>query len=427
MNFKAQGINKFNDYTNNQIRSAENIHIIGIDRGERNLLYISVIDMKGNIKEQYSLNEIVNEYNGQTFKTDYHALLQKREDERDKQRKSWGTIENIKELKEGYMSQVVHKLVQLMLKYNAVIVLEDLNKGMKNSRKKVEKQIYDKFETMLINKLSYVVDKQIKDKNADGGILNAYQLAAADLKDSKQNGSVFYIPAWNTSKIDPTTGFVNLFNLKDCTSEEKCKKFVELINDIRFNKQDNCFEFDINYPDFSGKDCGLRKEWTLCSYGSRIRTFKDSSQNNSWQSEDVDLTAEFKNLFDMYNIDLNNIKTDILTKTDSKFFKAERKDGFSGFIALFKLMLQMRNSKSGSTDSKDDYIISPVKNAKGIFYDSRNIDKTLPQDADANGAYNIARKGLILIDRIKKSENDTKINYAISNAEWLDYVQKNDM
>ena len=425
INFKAQGITKFNDYVNNQIRQTGNIHIVGIDRGERNLLYISVVDSAGNIKEQYSLNEIVNEYKGQLYKTNYHSLLDEKEKERDIQRKSWKTIENIKELKEGYMSQVVHKLVQLMLKYDAVLVLEDLNKGMKNSRKKFEKQVYDKFETMLINKLSYIIDKQVSDKKAEGGLLNAYQLASAELKDSKQNGFVFYIPAWNTSKIDPTTGFVNLFRLNDYTSEEKCKKFMEKFKSIKFNQQENYFEFEIHYPDFSGKDCGNRKDWTLCSFGERIRTFKDSHQNNCWQNEEIELTGEFKKLFDRYGISLNNIQTEILEKADAKFFKADGRGEYFGFMSLFKLMLQMRNSKTGSTNSEDDYIISPIKNAKGKFYDSRKDYEYLPKDADANGAYNIARKGLILLERIKHTQTGEKLNYAISNAEWLNCVQKN--
>ena len=150
-------------------------------------MYIFPVDTAGSIKELYSLNEIINEYKDRLYRTDYHSLLYKKERGRNIQRKSWKTIENIKELKQGYMSQVIHKLVQLMLKYDAVLVLEDLNKGMKNSRKKFEKQVYDKFETMLINKLSYIVDKQVSDKKAEGGLLNAYQLAMATLKDRKQN------------------------------------------------------------------------------------------------------------------------------------------------------------------------------------------------------------------------------------------------
>jgi len=104
MNFKSPMEEDINSRVNNYIKTAEDLHFIGIDRGERNLLYVCVIDSKGNIKKQYSLNEIVNQYN----RTDYKYLLEKREEERDKERKSWQTIENIKDLKQGYLSQVVH-------------------------------------------------------------------------------------------------------------------------------------------------------------------------------------------------------------------------------------------------------------------------------------------------------------------------------
>ena len=51
------------------LRNDDNPHIIGIDRGERNLLYICVIDGQGNIVEQTSLNEIINEYKGVKVRT----------------------------------------------------------------------------------------------------------------------------------------------------------------------------------------------------------------------------------------------------------------------------------------------------------------------------------------------------------------------
>ena len=48
-------------------------HIIGIDRGERNLLYLSLIDLKGNIVMQKSLNILKNDYNVKG--TDYKGWL----------------------------------------------------------------------------------------------------------------------------------------------------------------------------------------------------------------------------------------------------------------------------------------------------------------------------------------------------------------
>ena len=93
------------------------------------------------------------------------------------------------------------------------------------------------------------------------------------------------------------------------------------------------------------------------------------------------------------------------------------------------MTLQMRNSVSGSTKSEDDYIISPVAERNGVFYDSRekNENSPLPCDADANGAYNIARKGLWVVKNIKAAEQGEKVNMAISNKEWLELAQKGDM
>ena len=92
----------------------------------------------------------------------------------------------------------------------------------------------------------------------------------------------------------------------------------------------------------------------------------------------------------------------------------------------------MRNSITGSTLPEDDYLISPVANENGEFYDSRNYKGTnaaLPCDADANGAYNIARKGLMLIEQMRNTEDDklNKIKYNITEKEWLDYVQNRGM
>ena len=83
----------------------------------------------------------------------------------------------------------------------------------------------------------------------------------------------------------------------------------------------------------------------------------------------------------------------------------------------------MRNSITG-TDT--DYMTSPVANAKGKFYDSRNNNPTLPENADANGAYDIARKGLWVIEQIKQADDLKKVKLAISNKEWLVFAQKFD-
>lgn len=414
MNFKSDGTSNINQKVIEYLRSASDTHIIGIDRGERNLLYIVVIDGSGKICEQFSLNEIVVEHNGEKYSTNYHDLLDIKENERKQARQSWQSIANIKELKEGYLSQVIHKISELIVKYNAIVVLEDLNTGFMRGRQKVEKQVYQKFEKMLIDKLNYLVFKK-QPSDLPGGLMHAYQLAnkfESFNKIGKQSGILFYIPAWNTSKIDPVTGFVNLFDVK-YESVEKAKSFFSKFDTIRYNAEKDMFEWKFGYDKFTKKAEGAKTDWTICSYGNRIITFRNLDKNFQWDNKEINLTESIKLLFERFGIDLSsNLKDEMMQRTEKEFFIE--------LISLFKLVLQMRNSWTG-TDI--DYLISPVCNEKGEFFDSRNAGITLPQNADANGAYNIARKGMILLDKIKKSNGEKKITLSITNREWLSFAQ----
>ena len=415
MNFKSVGSENINQQVREYLQQADDTHIIGIDRGERHLLYLVVIDMQGEIKEQFTLNEIVNEYNGNTYRTNYHDLLDTREEERLKARPSWQTIENIKDLKEGYLSQAIHKITQLMVKYHAVVVLEDLNKGFMRGRQKVEKQVYQKFEKMLIDKLNYLVDKKA-DAAQSGGLLNAYQLTSkfdSFQKLGKQSGFLFYIPAWNTSKIDPVTGFVNLLDTR-YQNIEKAKAFFSKFDAIRYNANKDWFEFNLDYDKFGTKAEGTRTKWILCTQGNRICTFRNAEKNSQWDNLKIDLTREMKSLFEHYHINIcGNLKEEICSQTDKAFF--------TGLLHMLKLTLQMRNSITGT---ETDYLVSPVADENGVFYDSRSCGDALPKNADANGAYNIARKGLMLIGQIKETKDLANFKYDISNKAWLNFAQQ---
>ena len=416
MNFKARGLNNVNTEINQWIQKSTDIHIIGIDRGERHLLYLTLIDNKGNIKQQFSLNEIVNEYEGKTYKTDYHKLLDNREGSRDDARKNWKTIETIKELKEGYLSQVIHKISELMVQYNAIVVLEDLNMGFMRGRQKVEKQVYQKFEKMLIDKLNYLVDKK-KHSTELGGTLYAYQFTnkfESFQKMGKQSGLLYYVPAWNTSKMDPVTGFVNLFDTR-YENMEKAKTFFNKFDSITYNAHKNYFEFAFDYNKFTAKAEGTQTQWTICTNKERIETFRNVEKNSQWDNRELVLTQAFIKLFEQYGVDYKtNIKEAINLLSEKVFFER--------LLHLLKLTLQMRNSITG-TDI--DYLISPVANCEGEFYDSRTANTTLPQNADANGAYNIARKGMWVVEQIKETADLKKLKLAISNKEWLGFVQNN--
>ncbi len=419
INFKAHGQEFLNYDVRKAVKYKDDNYVIGIDRGERNLIYISVIDSNGKIVEQMSLNEIISD-NG--HRVDYQKLLDTKEKERDKARKNWTSVENIKELKEGYISQVVHKICELVVKYDAVIAMEDLNFGFKRGRFPVEKQVYQKFENMLISKLNLLIDKKA-DPTEDGGLLRAYQLTNKfdGVNKGKQNGIIFYVPAWDTSKIDPVTGFVNLLKPK-YTSVSEAKKLFETIDDIKYNVNTDMFEFCIDYGKFPRCNSDYKKTWTVCTNSNRILTCRNKEKNNMWDNKQIVLTDEFKSLFGEFGIDYKgNLKTSILSISNADFYRR--------LIKLLSLTLQMRNSITGSTLPEDDYLISPVANDRGEFYDSRNYKGTnaaLPCDADANGAYNIARKALWAISVLKSTPDDmlNKANLSITNAEWLEYTQK---
>ena len=417
MNFKAVGGSNINERVRLEIKNKENQHIIGIDRGERNLIYVCVIDGKGNIVWQKSLNEIISD-NG--HKVDYHALLVKKKKESDDAHKSWKAVNGIKEFKEGYMSQVIHKICELVVKYDAVIAMEDLNSGFK--RVKVEKQVYQKFEKMLTDKLNFLTDKNLAPEEI-GGLLHAYQLTNKVDKVFKgfQNGIIFYIPPWNTSKIDPVTGFVDLLKPKYTTVEES-KQFFAKFESIVYNSGTDMFEFTFDYSKFPKGITSYRNIWTLYTNGDRIITYRDKEANNNSVNKTIVLTDSFKSLFDKYGIDYKvDLQKQITDNPKADFHRQLKK--------LLSYTLQMRNSETGNVDV--DYLISPVKDANGDFYDSRNFcgeSARLPVNADANGAYNIARKALWAVYKLKETPDDDimKAKLSVSNKEWLEFLQKDE-
>jgi CRISPR-associated protein Cpf1 len=425
LNFKATGNNYINQDVLTYLQRNPEVNIIGLDRGERHLIYLTLINQRGEILKQLSLNDIINTYkdaagNTVDVKTPYHTLLDTREKQRAEARENWGAIETIKELKEGYISQVVHIIAKMMVEHNAIVVMEDLNFGFKRGRFKVEKQVYQKLEKMLIEKLNYLVFKD-KAPSETGGLYHALQLANkfTSFKEmGKQSGFLFYVPAWNTSKIDPTTGFVNLFDTR-YESIEKTKSFFDKFKSICFNPTKNYFEFAFDYTDFTTKADDTKTNWTVCTHGDRIRTYRNPDKVNQWDNKPIQLTQEFEDLLGKYNITYGAgacLKAQIAEQKDKEFF--------ASLLHLFKLTLQMRNS---ITNSEVDYLISPVANERtGLFYDSRKKNEKLPKDADANGAYHIAKKGLWWLEQIHELEGQEwkKLDLDKSNKGWLAYVQQ---
>lgn len=422
MNFKAPEITgrKFNDRVLEVLKANPDVKIIGLDRGERHLIYLSLINQKGEIELQKTLNLVEQVRNDKTVKVNYQEKLVQKEGDRDKARKNWQTIGNIKELKEGYLSNIVHEIAELMVKNNAIVVMEDLNFGFKRGRFAVERQVYQKFENMLIEKLNYLVFKD-KAVTEPGGVLNAYQLTdkSANVSDVyKQCGWLFYIPAAYTSKIDPKTGFANLFNTSGLTNVEKKKEFFDKFDGIRYDSKEDCFVFSVDYSKL-GNNADYLKKWEIYTRGERIAYNRKENKNFT-----VNPTENLKKKFDEFGINWHNeenfidsLQTVQAEKTNAPFFDE--------LLRAFNSTLQMRNS---IPNSEIDYLISPVKAEDGTFFDSREQlalgkNAKLPIDADANGAYHIALKGLYLLQN-DFNRNEKGVIQNISNADWFRFVQE---
>ena len=229
----------------------------------------------------------------------------------------------------------------------------------------------------------------------------------------KQCGFIFYVPAWCTSKIDPTTGFVSLLKSK-YENVSTSKSFFAKFDSIRYDEQEGYFIFETDFSKFHTSSLGGKQKWNICTFGDRILTERCKEQNSMFVSTTISLTQEWIRLMDAYGIDYKgNIKAQMMQHDEKPFFEALHK--------LLRLTLQMRNSNS---QTQEDFIISPVKNSRGEFFDSRKGDVHLPIDADANGAFNIARKGLMLMQQIANMHEGEKFKPEIKNETWLEFAQK---
>ncbi|MBQ8755943.1 MAG: type V CRISPR-associated protein Cas12a/Cpf1 [Lentisphaeria bacterium] len=407
VNFKSGDAFKFNDKVLEYLRNNPDVKVIGLDRGERHLIYLTLMDQQGNIIIQKSYNTL----NG----VEYHKKLDQREKERDNARKSWKSIGKIKELKDGYISGVVHEIVSMMVAHKAIVVMEDLNVGFKRGRMKIEKQIYQKFERALIEKLNYLVFKKTEDPLAPGGVLNGYQLTSkfeSFKKLGKQCGFLFYVPAGYTSKIDPTTGFTNLFNMKNCTNAENRKAFLEQFDSIKYDALRNAFAFSFDYKNFKTGQTSWKTDWVV--YSAQRRWTFSTRENKNCEIKPTQIILEALAKRDVCVAD----GFDLLSYIKSVEPNSANAAFFSDIVFAFDRTLQMRN-----TNGEKDYIESPVLNRKGEFFNSETTDASLPQNADANGAFHIALKGLYLLKKVIPGSTG-KINFKIEHKDWFEFAQK---
>jgi CRISPR-associated protein Cpf1 len=393
----------FNNEINNCFAQAENILFLGIDRGEKHLIYYSLIDTNGKIIEQNHLDTI--------NKKDYLKEINDASTIRKEKQENWQQKGNIRNLKDGYMSLVVHEIIEKMKDKTTrqfkptFIVLEDLNSGFKRFRQKFEQQVYQKFELALAKKLNYLVDKNAKDDEI-GTVNNALQLTAPiqnyqDMEGKKQVGIMLYTRANYTSVTDPVTGWRKTIYLKKGSEEDIKKQILEKFSNIGIDEYGDYF--------FQYTNENTKENWTLWSSKNGKSLERYRFKRGNAKNESIILSFD--------------IKTDYLDKLFYRFNKQESllqqlKDGvelskaddnytaWESFRFVIDLIQQIRNSGDVQKNQDDNFLLSPVRNEQGEHFDSRRYQNCenppLPKDGDANGAYNIARKGIIMYEHIKR-------------------------
>jgi CRISPR-associated protein Cpf1 len=453
---------KFKQKVNNFLANNSEINIIGVDRGEKHLAYYSVINQKNEILEIGSLNKI----NG----VNYADKLDVKAREREGARIGWQKVEEIKDLRKGYISQVVKKIADLAIKHNAIIVFEDLNMRFKQIRGGIEKSVYQQLEKALIEKLNFLVEKGAKDAEKAGNLLKAYQLTAPfeNFKDmGKQTGILFYTQAEYTSTTDPVSGFRKNIYISNSASIEKIKNEMKKFDEISWDEKLQSYYFKYDAREFNKNGKGESRDWIIYAKTPRIRREKE---NGYWNYNYVNPNDMMESLLKSFDFDLkSNIKKQIEDKEKKnelgeREFDGRRRNFYKSLVYILNLILQVRNSFSekdsdGNEKNYIDFIASPVapffsteaidKNEKILSTANFNVfeEKFLSGSADkekikkefngdANGALNIARKGIIILNRIsewqreneKLKEQNQKEKFFpdlfISYSDWDKFVQK---
>ena len=434
---------EFNREISKVISSADNLHIIGVDRGEKHLLYKSVIDKEGNIVlEPHSLNEIDG--------VDYKKILKEAEKQMDENTKRWLTVGDIKTKKEGYLSKVMGILSKDVVNNNAIVVLEDLNFGFARKRGgQFKASVYQQFQAKLLSKLGFLIDKdrflerakdkyQLKEEVKGKLSENTPQLTESDTEIAfsdlrGQHGVVFFINPAHTSTTCPKCGWFKEINnvhysgIKN-TAEEYNK------NGFKIFKKDDYFEIEykVTHETKDENKRKIKKEFTRKITTNVDRWYFDSSSKTYHFISSDDLNKFLEKLFTTgfeeneftfftskaEGFGLNDLEGGLFEKI---YKKQENETNWKAFVFAINRVFAIRNNVSekyaeekGVGEREQDFAHCPE-----CGFDTRKDDKI--KDGDALGAYNIARKGQIVLQRIKENPDNPDLN--ISRYDWMRFVK----
>lgn len=358
------------------LTKAKERNVLALWRGKQNLFTYAVVD---------SRNRVVATGDFATpFGEPYKKILYMLEKEKvDKIRDEWDASTKTKETIDGYLTAIVGEVTKLILKYNAILCIENPESNRKGIR--IEKMAFARLITMLQNKLSYIY------QNGEGIQLvsdGAYFI---------QNGILFEVSPVGCESVDPTTGFISGFDFEKITRIAHKKEFFERFTSIVYDGKDFIFSFDYKNG-FTTYNVPDKTAWSVTTKGTRFEYNTKDKKNY-----DVKVSEELAAFLQDEGFKLKPGE-DILPQ-----LKDISGDVVNGAIwnNLFRLFrLTVRAQQVDFRTGKEDFV-SPVTGA------------ILPYTVDAVGAINLARKGLHITDKVRKSDNPGKDELLISSEEFL--------
>ena len=138
--------------------------------------------------------------------------------------------------------------------------------------------------------------------------------------------------------------------------------------------------------------------------------FSEKEGKKHWNPEKIEIVKKLEKIFDGFDKN-KSFKEQI--KSGKQINKIDEHTAWESLRFTIDVIQQIRNT--GNNEKDNDFILSPVMNDNGDFFDSRDIkdNEKFPQNGDGNGAYNIACKGIIMSEHIKRG-----LNLFIRSEEW---------
>lgn len=358
-------------------------YVIGIDRGERNLATYAVVDSEtSSIVESGSLNTM----DGFPYRDELVELERKTRDDRRNLRDPG----RIAPLLDGWTSHAVNAVVGLVRKYRSCsIAMENLSSGFRQSRRiACPSSTYTRFENGLVRKLSSLSFKDV-DPFKPGGVVNPFQLVPDPERKLKRigiHGIIRFVSPGYTSAIDPVSGFpLPRFGSGPHRTVRDMLAFLVGMESIVYEGELKRWAFT-----FKNETDGV--VWTAYSTDIAIVRTKDVCGGGHFRTSRTNPTSDVNDAVVALGgvpcggFDLKGLLIGLGSDPERRMLPYVKQIYFA-----FRQTVQLRHSDSATGE---DFILSPVPDGSGRFFDSRYAQNGLPADADENGAFNIARKSM---------------------------------